>query len=175
MEIGRMESDLSVLYEGLKLTEEEQKEIEVSDEEVSLFLSKSKLCLMICLIADKEMNRGALTNTLSKVWQVEGLVAFKEVGRNKFLVEFKRRTDKTRVLNGRPWSFDKSLVCIEDCEGAKSIKKLHFRHEPFWIQCQDIPFAGMSASMGEKLGSSLGKVLMVDSDGSDTSWGNSYV
>ncbi|XP_042958241.1 uncharacterized protein LOC122298932 [Carya illinoinensis] len=162
---------LSSLYEGLKLTDEEKQEIEVSTEEISLSTSKSKLCIMVCLISDKETNRGALMGTLPKIWNAEGKIVFKEVGRNKFLVEFKSRSDKIRVLNGRPWSFDKSLLCIQDCEGAKSIKEMQFCFEPFWIQCHDMPFAGMTASMGQKLGSSLGKVLMVDTDGSETCWG----
>ncbi|XP_042972822.1 uncharacterized protein LOC122304628 [Carya illinoinensis] len=169
--MGHLAGDLTSLYEGLKLTDEEKQEIEVSSEELSLSASKSKLCLMICLISDKETNRGALMNTLPKIWNAEGRVAFKEVGRNMFLVEFNTKTDKTRVMNGRPWSFDKCLLCIQDCEGAKSVKDMQFCNEPFWIQCHDMPFAGMSVSMGERLGNSLGKVLMVDTNGSETCWG----
>lgn len=108
-----MESDLSVLCEGLKLTEEEQQEVEVSKEDVIVSVSKSQYCFMMYVVSDKEANRGALRSSMARVWQVERNVVFKEVGKNLFLVELKERADKRRIIQGRPWSFDKNLFCIQ--------------------------------------------------------------
>ncbi|XP_040987632.1 uncharacterized protein LOC121235350 [Juglans microcarpa x Juglans regia] len=165
-----MESDLSVLCEGLKLTEEEQQEVEVSNEDVISSESKSKHCFMLCVASDKEVNRGAFRSTMALVWQVEGKVVFKEVGRNKFLVELKERDDKKRIMQGRPWSFNKNLICIQDCEGFESWKVMKLQYEPFWVQCHDLPFAGMNANTSLNLGKAVGEVLKVDTDSSGVCW-----
>lgn len=121
-----------------------------------LLLQKSKKYIMACVMSDKEVNQGAFRTTLAKVWHVEVKVVFKEVGLNKFLIELKDVTDKKRILNGRPWAFDKNLINIQDCEGVDSLKEMQFQYEAFWIQCHDLPFAGMNASTGETLGNAMG-------------------
>lgn len=144
----------------------------VSSEDVLLSESKSKHCFMMLVVADKEVNKGALKSTLSRMWQVEWKAVFKEVGRNKFLVEFKVVAEKKRIMKGRPWSFDKNLVCLQDCERFESWKDMKFQQEPFWIQCHDLPFAGMNYNIGVNLGKALGEVLMVDTDSNGICWGS---
>ncbi|KAF5458418.1 hypothetical protein F2P56_022445 [Juglans regia] len=124
------------------------------------------------VLADKEANTGALRNTLSRVWQIEGKAVFKEVGRNKFLVECKKVEDKKRIMKGRPWSFDKNLVCLQDCEGFRSWMDMRFKKEPFWIQCHDLPFAGMNYNTSVNLCKGVREVLMVDTDSSGLCWGS---
>ncbi|XP_042983333.1 uncharacterized protein LOC122312736 [Carya illinoinensis] len=166
-----MECELSSLCEGLKLTEDEQQEVVISNDEVLSSVNKSKHCIMFCVMSDREVNRGAIKSTLLRVWQVEGKAIIKDVGRNKFLLECKNVSDKRRIMKGRPWSFDKNLVCMQDCEGFNFIKEILFIKEPFWIQCYDLPFAGMNQITGSNIGSSVGDVLQVDTDSSGICWG----
>ncbi|KAF5459069.1 hypothetical protein F2P56_023057 [Juglans regia] len=167
-----MESDLLALCEGLKLTEVEKQEVEVSKEDVIMSVSKSLHCFMMCVVADKEVNRGALRSSLARMWQLDRKVIFKEVSKNLVLVELKERADKRRIMQGRPWSFDKNLLCIQDCEGYESWKEMSFQYKPFWVQCHDLPFAGMNANTGLKLGQLVGEVLEVDTDSSGICWGS---
>ncbi|CAI9767369.1 unnamed protein product [Fraxinus pennsylvanica] len=159
-----MERDLSDLYEKLRLTVDEQQEVEVGKEEVLLSVEKSKKCIAFCVISDREANKGALKSTMVKVWQVEGKAVIKDVGFNKFMIELKRIEDKERIMMGRPWSFDKQLLCLQDYENVVSIKEVPFKEEAFWIQCHEIPFAGMNKKTGNDIGSRLGKVINVDTD-----------
>ncbi|CAI9778772.1 unnamed protein product [Fraxinus pennsylvanica] len=159
------------MYERLKLTVEEKQEVDVGEEDTLLSLEKSKQCIAFSVISDREVNRGALKNTMMKVWQVEGKAAIKEVGWNKFLIELKRADDKRRIMNGRPWSFDKQLICVQDCEEAISIKDILFNKEAFWVQCHDLPFAGMNQKTGHEIGARLGKVLSVNTDSSGVCMG----
>ncbi|CAI9786901.1 unnamed protein product [Fraxinus pennsylvanica] len=69
-------------------------------------------------------------------------------------------------MAGRPWSFDKSLLCLHDCENVDNLKEIAFNEEVFWVQCHDLPFASMTQKMGCALGERLGKVLVVDTDSS---------
>lgn len=83
------------------------------------------------MMAKKEINRGALKNTLNRVWQTEGKSRLSEMGRNAFLIELSDLVDKRRIMHGRPWSFDKFLICLQDCEGIISPKDMQFSWEPF--------------------------------------------
>lgn len=66
------------------------------------------------------------------------------------------------VLNGRPWSFDKNLICIQDFSTTILPTRLVFTHEPFWIQLHGMPLAAMTLERGELIGSIVGKVLTID-------------
>lgn len=83
-----MAEELSNLYEGLRLTEEEKQEVLVPGEEVLLSIEKSKKCLAVLVVADKEVNRGAFQSTISKAWKVDDQVSFKDLDFNRSLVEF---------------------------------------------------------------------------------------
>ncbi|KAF5476106.1 hypothetical protein F2P56_007845 [Juglans regia] len=166
-----MYSDIVDLCERLKLTEGEQQEVEIHEEDVRWTLEKSKKCIMACVLADKEINRNAFRNTLIKVWQIEGKADITDMRRNKFLIAFTYYVDKNRVMHGRPWTFDKFLICLVDYEDVAFPKEMQFTKEPFWIQCHDLPFACMNYGTGERLGNSVGQVLRVETSGGGSSWG----
>ncbi|KAF5453769.1 hypothetical protein F2P56_023489 [Juglans regia] len=167
-----MAEELSNLYEELCITEEEKQEVLIPTEEALISIEKSKKCLAAHVVADKEVNRGALRTTMSKVWKVEGQVSFKELGCNKFLVEFQNPLEKNRVLSERPWSFDRYLICLFNCEDCLAPRDIFFNEEPFWVQLHDLPFAGMNRTMGERLGAAAGNVVLVDVDSSGMAWGS---
>ncbi|XP_042954587.1 uncharacterized protein LOC122290997 [Carya illinoinensis] len=167
-----MVEELSNLCEGLRLTEEEKQEVHVPAKEVLLSIEKSKKCLAALIVADKEVNRGLFLATMSKAWKVEGQVSFKELDSNKCLIEFQNVYEKERVLAGRPWSFDRSLMCLFNCEDCLAPKDIDFNIEPFWLQLHDLPFAGMNKTMGEKLGVAVGQVVSVDVAAGDMAWGS---
>ncbi|XP_042952206.1 uncharacterized protein LOC122289287 [Carya illinoinensis] len=166
-----MAEELTNLNEGLCLTEVKKQEVLIPQEEVLLSEEKSKRCLAVLVITEKEVNKGAFRATMSKAWQVIGRVTFKDLGQNKFLVEFQSALEKTRVLKSRPWTFDRFLVNIQDCESCLTPKDLSFSKENFWIQLHDLPFAGMNKTIGEKLGATMGEVLVVDVDAGGLAWG----
>ncbi|XP_042954583.1 uncharacterized protein LOC122290994 [Carya illinoinensis] len=167
-----MADELSSLYEGLCLTEEEKQEISIPSKEVQVSFEKSKKCLAAHVVVEKEVNRGAFQATMIKAWKVEGQTSFKNLGSNRFLIEFQNSKDKERVMVARPWSFDRSLVCLFNCEGCLAPKDIAFNEEPFWLQLHDLHFAGMNKTMGEKLGAAAGTVLSVDVDANGMAWGS---
>lgn len=83
---------------------------------------------------DRNINKEALKTTMTKIWNPKGWLQFNEVGHNRYLVEFQKVMDKERVLNIRPWSFDKNLVCIQEFSTTIPPAELVFTHEPIWIQ-----------------------------------------
>ncbi|XP_042988666.1 uncharacterized protein LOC122316198 [Carya illinoinensis] len=161
-----MDDEISNLYKGLRLIEEEQQSVNISEEDVLVSKEKSRKCLIALVESKKDINKGGFKATMAKVWKVEGSLIFKDVGKNKFLIEFKDPDEKHKVMQGRPWSFDRNLnlICLQDCFGCLNLQDINFTLDPFWIQLHNLPFTGMNKKTGEKLVSTIGQVMLVDVD-----------
>jgi hypothetical protein len=99
--------------------------------------------------------------------------SFKVLGENVFLVEFTDVGDKKCILKGRPWAFEGSLFLVEDFDGHSSITDLTFDKATFWVRMANLPLACMGHETGRILGSSVGVVEAVDTDGRGIGWGES--
>ncbi|XP_042990668.1 uncharacterized protein LOC122317666 [Carya illinoinensis] len=166
-----MAEDITARWKSLKLTEEEQQEIVLSEEAVLSSNAKGELCLLAKIFNDRTANREAFRTTMSKIWNTEGWLTFKDLETNVYLIEFQLVSDKEKVLLGRPWSFDRHLVCMKEFEGLLSLSEVRFDSEPFWIQVHNLPFAGMSKEMGILVGSVIGRVLEVETNTEGYGWG----
>ncbi|XP_041009301.1 uncharacterized protein LOC121253336 [Juglans microcarpa x Juglans regia] len=163
--------ELEELWKSFSLSDQERAEVEIPQEEVAREVGKGKLCIMVLVIYERMVNKEAFRFTMAKVWSTVGWVQFKEMGHNKFLVEFQLQQDKQKVLQGRPWTFDRFLVCMEDLEGTLVQEGPSFSYEVFWIQIHNMPLVSMTHEIGQKLGSGVGSVIEVDYDGSSNAWG----
>jgi hypothetical protein len=71
-------------------------------------------------------------------------VNFKDLRDNIWLFEFSDQEDKMRVLNGRPWSFDRQILVLNEFDGSTLPSQLEFNYSPFWIQVHDMPLICMN-------------------------------
>jgi hypothetical protein len=55
----------------------------------------------------KRINKDAFKQVLSRLWRTRRGVIFKEVQDNLWIFKFEVDGDKRRVMEGRPWSFDR--------------------------------------------------------------------
>lgn len=56
-----------------------------------------------------------------------------------FVVQFASVRDKTKVLSGRPWTFDQSLVVLNDIDGTQQPSSIAINEYPFWIRLYNLP------------------------------------
>ena len=89
---------------------------------------------------------------------------FKDLGDQRFLIEFQKLTDKEKVLSGRPWFFDRNLLTLLEVDETVSIAGLQFKFEPFWVQLHNMPLAAMTEELGEAFGTSIGHVIQVEAE-----------
>ncbi|CAI9776347.1 unnamed protein product [Fraxinus pennsylvanica] len=68
-----MKWDISSLYARLRLTEMEAQVLEVEEAENGLSVEKRAKCIAFRVLVDREVNKGALKNTLLQLWQLEGI------------------------------------------------------------------------------------------------------
>jgi hypothetical protein len=78
-------------------------------------------------------------------------VVFKEIQENLWLFEFEEEDDMRRVKEGRPWSFDKQILVLNDFDGRTTPSKMDFTQSPFWIQIHDMPLLFMTKGVGKGL------------------------
>lgn len=94
------------MWENLKLTDAEKHEVQVSEVEEQALVRRGNLCLIGLAVSDKSINKEAFKSTILSLWKPKGLVQFREVGDNLFLMEFQVEQDMHKVKIDRPWSFD---------------------------------------------------------------------
>jgi hypothetical protein len=170
--LAAMAEDLGDCCKKLSLTDGEQKGIKVDELDVSEARVIAGKCLIGKLWADRSVNQEAFKTVFSSIWRIVGSVKFKELKDNIWVFEFSDDRDKRRVLDGRPWSFDRQILVLNDFDGSKPPSQLEFNHSPFWVQVHDMPLLCMNKNVGTKIGNSLGDLEDVDVAGNGLGWGS---
>jgi hypothetical protein len=149
----------------------EQVGIQITEGDVADIREKGEHCLVGKVWAEKQVNKEAFQTVLSRLWRLVGHVTFKELLDNVWLFEFTDGEDKRRILEGRPWSFDRRVIVLEDFDGTTPPTQMKFQYSPFWIQVHDMPLLCMTKGVGMKIRESLGLVEDVDVAGDGVGWG----
>jgi hypothetical protein len=117
------------------------------------------------------VSKEKIRSKLIRGWRPTGTTSFKILGDNLFLVEFQYSWDKIRVLEGRPWVFERSLFAIEDFDGVTPPSEIDFEMVEFWVRMINLPLACMCKDVGYQIGSSVGIVKEVETDDEGVAWG----
>lgn len=120
----------------------------------------------------KKLNKEAFKAILVRIWRPAGQVVFKEIQENLWLFELSEDGDKQKVLVGRPWSNDRTLLILNEFDGRISPSQLDFSFSPIWVQIHDMLLGCMNRAVGSQIGSSLGKVEDVAVIEDDAGWGS---
>ncbi|XP_062152170.1 uncharacterized protein LOC133860613 [Alnus glutinosa] len=166
-----MEGLIESMSEGLKLSEGERKEITITESDTADLRGRSERCLLGKLMSDRRIQKEAFKTLMSRLWKTIETVAFKEIQDNLWLLEFSNRADKRRVLEGRPWLFDRSLLVLKEIDEDISPSQMDFSKALFWIQVHDMPLTCMNREVGLRIGQSIGDVEDIDVTGDGVGWG----
>jgi hypothetical protein len=166
-----MEESKRNLLGGFPLSEGEQKGIEIAVDSVQDLWHKGSKCLVGRLGVPKKLNKEAFKAILLRIWRPVGTVLFKEVQENLWLFEFEEEADKQKVMAGRPWSYDRTLLILNEFDGRLAPDQLDFTLSPIWVQIHNMPLGCMNRAVGTQIGSTLGKVEEVAIAEDDVGWG----
>ena len=112
---------LDDLWARFTLSEEEVQGADVpSSKEASVHRLAGKF-LTKCIV-----NAEAIARTFKPLWKPAGELKIRDVGRNVLVFEFDDAFDLERVLEFKPWSYDKSLVIFQKIESVESAPSLDF-------------------------------------------------
>lgn len=167
-----MSNGIEELCGKVKLIGGEREGISISEGEVADGREKGEHCLVGRIGEEKKINKEAFKMVFSRLWKIVGSVVFKEVQENTWIFEFSVKEDKEHIMEGRPWSFDKYILILNDFDGNVPPSQMQFIYSPFWVQAHDLPLVCMNKTVGTKLGVSLAEVEDIDVAGDGTGWGH---
>ena len=105
--------------------------ISISEGDVAADIEKGERCLVGRIGGERKVNKEAFKTVLSQIWRMVGSVTFQEVQDNVWVFEFEDVDDKKRVMEGRPWSFDRQIIVLNDLDGSVPPAQMMFTHSPF--------------------------------------------
>ena len=165
-----MAEELEVLWKKLSFTEEEDEGIEIDSSSTRTAKEVGKNCALMKVISHKSISLDALRKNLRMLWKANRNVQISEVEDELFLVEFSDWKDKQRVLDMRPWSYEKQLVILQEFDDESSPKDIELKWVPFWVQIFNLPLKCRTKDIGWAIGSKLGEVLEVNVSDSRVQW-----
>jgi len=76
----------------------------------------------------RKINKDAFKTLLTRIWRIKGRVFFKEIHDNLWLFEYSEDEDLRCVLEGRPWSYDRTLLVVNEFDGRTPPSQMVFSH-----------------------------------------------
>ncbi|KAK4434736.1 hypothetical protein Salat_0636400 [Sesamum alatum] len=157
---------------NLLLTEEEYSRLELpSNTWTHTEVSKgNELVVVGRLLYHRNTNFDALSHTLSVVLEpMKGLTHWR-ILEERFCIRFNYKLDLRRVLDGRPWSFDKHLLIIEPLIANDNPIKVSLNWCPFTVLIHDLSLPQHSKIVAEFIGNKLGRFMDIDHHGHSFAW-----
>ncbi|KAK1592048.1 hypothetical protein Q3G72_018419 [Acer saccharum] len=92
---------------------------------------KMALVLAGKILSPDLVNREAFRSLIARIWKLRGGVEIELVTNNIYVFHFQLLEDRHKVLAGGLWSFDDSLIVLEEPRGKGDIKGLKFEKVEF--------------------------------------------
>lgn len=113
------------------------------------------------ILADKPITNQILFNSLSGIWCNPAGLKISELEGKIFQIKMDKEEDIQRILKGNPWIIRNCWLLLHNWNRNLDISTLDFTQVPLWIQFWGLPLHCKSITMGQEMGSQLGKVMDV--------------
>jgi hypothetical protein len=143
-----MAEDMAKLWKNFHLTKEESVIVTIQEENLEDYTKKGQDCLVGKLIAERIVAKDTIRKSIVCWWKPTGSLSFKVLGENLFLVGFEYSWDKSRVLEGCPWSFEGNFFSVAEFDGITPPSQMDFNTEGFWVRMFNLPLACMGKETG---------------------------
>ena len=169
-----MAEELEELWKKLTVTEEENEDIVLGSNSTRVAKEVGKNCIVMKVLTQRCVSVDALKKNLRMLWKPNKGLQVAEIEDNLFLAEFGDSRDKKKVMEMRPWSFEKQLMLMREFEGELIPKEIVLKWSPFWIQIYNLPLKCMTSGTGNAIGAKIGEVLEVDVPENGVQWGKYF-
>ncbi|KAH7847153.1 hypothetical protein Vadar_022585 [Vaccinium darrowii] len=153
-----LDDDLSKRFRSFHLTEEEQSEVKLLDDDVTASEAECRTSLFGKIISQKPVNFGGLKTTMGLIWGNPKDFRVLEIGKGIYQFILPSETDAIRILNGKPWFFNNHFLILEKWNPKLQPSQYSFKHTPIWVQIWGLPIQFISAEVGQKIGAKIGFV-----------------
>lgn len=142
----------------------EEETLVINTSEVDRTTSSNGVCLVGRVWTEKVVNAFGLMDTMKKVWNPIHVITCREIETNLFSFQFNNPRDANRVLEGRPWQFNRDLLIIQPIESNVQPSTMKFNRSPIWIRIYDLPLLGRTKDVMKQVGMTLGGFLEIDEE-----------
>ena len=100
----RMANELKAFWKKLSLTEEEDEQVVLGSNSTKAAKELGRSCLMMKVLTGGSISLNAIRKN---VWKPNKSVQISELEDELFMVEFGDERDKKKIMEMRPWSYEK--------------------------------------------------------------------
>lgn len=104
--------NISEQFSNLNVEDEENEDL-IFDRDVEEAINKYDICLIGRFLTEKNVNTRAMKSKMADIWKPTMGINIKELEMGIFLFQFFHKEDKMWVMNGGPWTFDNSMLLLE--------------------------------------------------------------
>ena len=120
--------ELSTQWKKLTLSESEENRVALRS-----ISKKREFVLVGKFFTCRTLNVEAVVKNFRPLWHTKGGFNVTIGGENILLFAFELEVDDERVIQGKPWAFNRHLVVFERFDGYTSIQSLGFKKTTFWV------------------------------------------
>ena len=113
-------------------------------------------CLVMKVLSQRSITLDALQKNLRMVWKPNKSMQIPKLEDELYMVKFRVEKDKKKILEMRPWSYDKELIILQEFEGDQMPKEMALKWSPFWIQIHNLPLKSRTRETGYSIGTIIG-------------------
>ncbi|KAI9119800.1 hypothetical protein K1719_009189 [Acacia pycnantha] len=114
------------------------------------------------VLSNRSYTRSAMESILRKAWNLQEGFDVIEIDGNAFMFKFEDGNEYNRILRGRPWSINGSVLNLLERAKYKSCEEFDFSKCPVWIQMHNVPVEAMCLENAVMIGGYVGEVQMVE-------------
>lgn len=120
----------------------------------------SKPMLIGKIRSGKGFNKRSAIATMRKGWNLGEDTEIVEMKDDAFVFSFKSMREKQRILKGRPWSIQGSLMNIQEWSEFKVISEVCFDKSPIWAQFHNLPLGMLEEEVNiQNMGNLIGELV----------------
>lgn len=143
-------------------------EFQIEDEEEGILFEETerlddevdaRWCLVGKLLSDRPADFDALRNMMETLWRPGKGMFVKELDINRYLFQFFHEVDIQRVMEGSPWTFNKTPLLIERLQEGVNPRTLALNTMKIWVQVYDLKVGYMSEKVLKAAGDYIGKFV----------------
>ncbi|KAK3160925.1 hypothetical protein QOZ80_1BG0068340 [Eleusine coracana subsp. coracana] len=121
-----------------------------------VFLAMAYYC------SEKKFSPIGLFEELNAVWGVVDLAPVERVDTHMFMITFKTKEERSRVVDGGPWRHKGDVLFVVNYDGLTRPSEVVFDSLPMWIWLYDLPLVLRSVELATIIGNKIGKFIKTD-------------
>ncbi|XP_010679627.1 uncharacterized protein LOC104894942 [Beta vulgaris subsp. vulgaris] len=160
-----MADDIAFKVSNLRITVEEDRTIVFEGDDLDENKHDLAASLVVKILTVRSYNFKALKRTLNQIWAISKGAIFRKIENDLFVVHFACKRDRDKVLVGRPWTFDQSLVMLQEIDEDIQPSNIAMKSCPFRVHLYNLPMRNRSENHIRMIGGCITEVLNLDFDG----------